>query len=159
MPLNNQQIAEKWANRAGAAGPALAAAVNGMAEADNPMAKAAASESRWAEACRKAASENRFSRGCQRVTMQMWRQAMIQKGVPNYQNGIALGQPKFLDFLNRFMPHVMAGKAALPRRGTLNDNIRRAEAMIRHNAQFKNQPVGGGGLNIGGIQIGPGGIQ
>lgn len=135
--LTPEQIAQKWAQNSAAAGPAIRAGVQAMREEDNPMAKAAARESHWAERCQDAARNNRFSRGCAAVRFSDWQRAMIDKGIPNHANGIAMGTPKMARFLQQFIPHIQRGVAQLQPRGTPAMNKARMNSMFDHLSTFR----------------------
>lgn len=140
--LSAAEVAKKWADRSAAAGPAIQAGVMAMRPEDNPMAKAAAQEEKWARRCQEAAQANRFSRGCMAVSMEEWRGQMIRKGIPNFQNGIASGKTKMEGFMMAFLPYVEGARRQLPPRGTLRDNINRATRMIELLAEFKGRARG-----------------
>ena len=83
--------------------------------------------------------EKRFSTGCKNVSLQDWKDSIGQKGETAYGNGVTsdIAKKKVERFLTAFLPHVEKGVSQLPKRGTLEENIKRAEAMIRHNARFR----------------------
>lgn len=141
--LTPQQIADKWFQRASAAGPAIIASVNAMTEAENPMQKAAAAADRWAQGCQRAAQEGSFQKGLSKVSMAQWRAAMTGKGVANYQNGLAAGKTKMVAFQQVFQPFLAQAVAQLPPRGTLAENKARASAMIDALSRFSLAGTGG----------------
>jgi len=67
-----------------------------------------------------------------------WRKGAIEKGVDRYAPGIRTGLPKMTDFANKFKGHLEAGVEAVKKlpKVTIDDSIRRATEMIKHNAKF-----------------------
>ena len=68
-----------------------------------------------------------------------WLDATLRKGVARFVPGIEYGAKYWRQFYEQFSKHLAEGLKkvyALPR-VTLDDAIRRAEVMIRHNAEFK----------------------
>jgi len=64
------------------------------------------------------------------------------KGVDRYPKGCEIGAVWMLDFMTKFKPHLEEGLKkvyAMPKR-SLDDAVKRAEAMIRHNATFTYEP-------------------
>lgn len=65
--------------------------------------------------------------------------AALEKGADRYAPGVRAGLPKVQQFAQQFSTHLEAGQKkvlAMPKI-TLDDGIKRAEAMIRHNAGFR----------------------
>lgn len=153
--LTPQQIAAKWLRNAQAAGPNIQAAVQAMVDADNPMAKAAAAESQWIAGCQRAAQQRKFSTRVGMVTFAEWKNAMLTKGIPNYQNGLQSGQRKYMAYVQAAQPIIQQWIANLPPRGTLQQNIARMTAMVNNMATLP-QLIGGGGFG-GPIMPGAGG--
>ena len=68
-----------------------------------------------------------------------WLTGILEKGVNRFEQGMDVGIAYWLQFFTQFKPHLEAGLEkvyAIPR-ATLDDAIRRAAEMIRHNAKFK----------------------
>lgn len=138
--LTAREIAAKWQQKAAAAGNEIRRGVQAVEENKNPMERAARNQEKWATNVAKAARENRFADGCRKVSLDEWKRAMIAKGIPNYQNGLQMGQAKMERFLNSFIPHIQAGLQKIEgmQRGTLEQNLARSAEMIRHLATFRN---------------------
>lgn len=149
--LTADQIAQKWRERSAASGRAITIAVQQMAEEENPCRKAAAKQTEWMEGVRRAGEANKFRDSLNQVSMAEWRQAMIDKGVPNYQNGLARGQQKLLAVLPALLAHIQSGKRQLAStpRGTLEQNLARSANFIRHMATFRATRAGAAVLGIG----------
>lgn len=136
-------VVRLWAERGAASAETVRAGVNAVTQ--NPAAKAAQAVDTWAANVQKA--KQKFVDGLSRVTLQSWKASMTGKGLTNMAAGYAdpQTQAKFLAFMRAWLPYVRDGAAqvrAMPK-GTLEQGIARAVAMIRHNAQFR-KPGGGG---------------
>lgn len=138
MPMKNPTaVAAKWAQNMGRATDTIRAGV--AATTQNPAEKAAARQDAYVEGVQRAVASGKFRRALGKVTLQGWQDAMNNKGLTRIASGATAAQPKMAAFLEKFLPHVEAGKqklATMPR-GDLQANIQRAVAMMEHNAQFK----------------------
>jgi hypothetical protein len=137
MAKTAAQAVQKWLDNTAVAAPRLREAVNAMAEADNPLAKAAAKETEWATGCARAAQQNKFSKGLQAVSFADWKRAMTGKGAENYTRGVADAKPKVTRFFGALIPAQQQIKQALPPRGTLAQNIARSRTMIENMAAMR----------------------
>lgn len=141
MPRNLTvaQVVQRWADRGSQSGDAVRAGVNGVQE--SPMEKAANAQDRWVQGCQRAAQSGKFAANLRAVSLTDWKNAMIQKGIPNMQNGYANGRRKFERFMNEFLPYarqVSAEIRAMPR-GTLQQSIDRSRRTIELMAEFRNR--------------------
>lgn len=130
-------VVRLWADRGAASADTVKAGV--AAVVDNPAQKAAAAVDLWAQ--RVAQSKQKFVDALNRVGLQDWKNAMSGKGVNNMVAGYndAFNQRKFLTFMRSFLPYVRDGAKqvkGMPK-GTLQQGIDRAVAMIKWNAQFR----------------------
>lgn len=134
MAQTPDQIAANWASRLAGSTQKITDGINAVTVA--PGVAAARQKDVWLQNIQ--ASQAKWARNVAAVSLTDWQQMTIQKGVPRIASGATAAQPKFQTFMSKFLPHVMAGKASLPPRGTLDQNINRAVAMMRHNAKFSN---------------------
>lgn len=129
--------AAKWAQNMAAAGPAMKAGVQGVTV--NPAQQAIAAKDQWIQGVQRAAQDGSYEAGLQNVTLPGWQQAMINKGIPNMQNGVKEATPKVQVFMQDFLPYAQQVKdavAAMPR-GTLANSIARATTAIQMLAAYK----------------------
>lgn len=145
MPVRKdpQAASDAWVAGLSAATPAIAAGVAGVTQA--PGRKAAAARQKWAQNVQ--ASQDKWARNVGNVSLTDWQQSMTNVGIPRIAQGAAAKQQKFTNFAQQFFPFLAQGVAkveAMPST-TLEDNINRAVAMMRHNAGFKKGPTTGGG--------------
>lgn len=132
--LTPDQIATNWAQNLAGSTSKITAGVNAVTVA--PGQAAARQKDVWLQNTQ--AAQAKWASRVAAVPLSDWQNAMTNKGVPRIASGATAAQPKFASFMTKFLPHLAAGKAALPPRGTLDQNVNRAVAMIRHNATFKN---------------------
>lgn len=133
MAQTPDQIASKWAQNLGASTTRITDGVNAVTIA--PGQSAARQVDVWATNTMSA--KDKWKANVSRVTLGDWQAAMNGKGVQRIGAGATAAVPKFTSFMTQFLPHVMAGRNALPARGNLDQNIQRAVQMMRHNATFK----------------------
>lgn len=124
----------KWVNNLSNATSSITAGVNAVTQA--PGQKAAAAVQTWL--ARIQASANKWAKNVGAVTVDEWRNAMINVGIPRIAQGAQAKQGKYLAFAQKFYPYLAQGQAqvqAMPKI-TLQDGINRAVAMIKHNAAY-----------------------
>ncbi|HEX3513866.1 MAG TPA: hypothetical protein VHT26_07695 [Trebonia sp.] len=134
MAQTADQIAANWASRLAASTQKITDGINGVSVA--PGVAAARQKDVWLQNTQ--AAQAKWARNVASVSLSDWQQMTISKGVPRIASGAQAAQPKFQAFMSKFLPYVQSGKASLPPRGTLDQNINRAVAMMRHNAKFSN---------------------
>ena len=73
------------------------------------------------------------------VGFEGWKKGALEKGVSRYPEGIRSGLAKYKDFANKFKEHLEKGVEEVKKmpKVTLDDSVKRAEKMIRHNATFR----------------------
>lgn len=132
MAVTASAAAAKWQTNLSASTQRITDGVNAVTTA--PGLAAARQADVWLANLQ--ASASKWKSKVAAVSLQDWQQAMTTKGVPRIASGAQAAQPKMESFLNKFLPHVYAGKAGLPPRGNLEQNINRMVQMVRHNAKF-----------------------
>lgn len=133
--ITAQQAREKWLRNLQAATPSITDGVNAVTVA--PGQKAAQAKNLWLSQLQ--ANADKWAKNVGAVTLGEWQQAMTTYGIPRIAQGAQAKQQKVEDFMQKFLPYVAQGAAAvnaLPK-GGLENGIARATAMIRHNAGFK----------------------
>ena len=128
-------IAQKWSQRLGGSTDEIRRGVQAVTKA--PGQAAADAADLWL--MKVSQSRDKFRTNSAKVTLADWQSAMLDKGVQRVAQGATAGIPKMANFMADFLPHLEAGQrivASMPK-GTVEDSIQRAAAMIRHNANFK----------------------
>lgn len=134
MAKDPNAVAADWAARLAASTAKIQAGIESVQT--SPGAKAARAKDAYVNGVQ--AKVDKWARRTAAVSLTDWQQAAINKGLGRIASGAQAAQPKMATFLTRFLPHVEAGRNALPARGNLEQNIQRAVAMMRHNSQFQN---------------------
>lgn len=134
--LSSSDVAAKWVRNIGAATESIRKGVQSVTEA--PTAAAARSVDLWQQRVSSQQARDKFSRNLQRVTLEDWRAAMLNKGVPRVAAGASAAQPKFESFMNQFLPFVngVAARVRAMPKATLEDRINRMIAQVRGTAEF-----------------------
>ncbi len=135
--LSPSEFREKHAKRLKASIPEIEAGINRVTEA--PGQKAAAKQEKMKTNLIKAIDEGTWGRRVAAVSLEEWKEKILTKGINRISSGIDAAAGKVEDFAAQLLPHVDAGVAKLAKMPdlTLDDNIARSAAMIRHMAKFK----------------------
>ncbi len=104
-----------------------------------PGEKAAAKVDKWHQAISSQDTKDKWRRRVAAVSLQDWKEKMINKGVGRIAAGIDAAGPKVEEFAEKLIAHQNAGLGAIDKMPdlTLEDSISRATAWIRHMSQFK----------------------
>lgn len=127
--LSPQALAAKWQAKVAASTEAYKAGVAAVTE--NPAQKAIAAKQLWIDNLNQAAADGRFEAGLANVTKQSWQQACTDKGAANIAAGARAGAIKVQRAEQVMGPIRDAIVASLPARGTLDQNLERANQMAR----------------------------
>lgn len=129
------QVAQKWQQRLSQSTQQITDGVNGVQQA--PGAKAAQAKALWVQQVTAAADKWAARTGA--VTLDAWKAAMINKGIPRVATGAQAATPKVEAFMTQFLPHVeaVAQRVRAMPKGGLANGIARATAQIQGNATFK----------------------
>lgn len=130
-----QQAAQKWQQRIGQATQQITDGVNRVTVA--PAQAAVAQKAKWQQ--NTAAAADKWARNTGRVTLDQWKTAMLGIGVARIAPGAQAKVGKVESFMGEVLPHIDRGQQMLTNMPstTLEDNIARSTAWIRHMASFK----------------------
>lgn len=142
-----QQAATKWERQLRGAGDSIREGVQAVTE--DPMKKAAAQKQRYIDGVTAAVNSGKWERGLNRVTLEDWKRALIEKGIPRMQQGYEQGHKKYEMFFAEFGPYLARLREHLRsfKRGDLEANIQRMTEAIRFLKKFRG--AGGLGANRG----------
>jgi len=118
MPLTPQQVADKWAARAAAAGAAYKDGIQNVTVAPGQLA--VQNQSALLANFNEAVNSGRWARRTQAVSLGQWQQAAMGKGAANYGTGIQAGKSKYAAAIQYFLPIAQAASQAaraVPRDG------------------------------------------
>lgn len=133
-----QAFAEKWGRRTKGATQDYADGVRGVSEA--PGIAAARESQRMVEGVQRAVAEGKWQERVAAVSLSEWQAKAINKGQGRIAAGVDEASSDVQKFAAELLPHVEAGRAALPARGDLEANIQRMTTFTRHMAGFKRSP-------------------
>jgi hypothetical protein len=125
--------AKKWAQNTAASSQAIIDGANRVTV--SPGVAAARQADVWA--ANTAAAKDKFKARVGSMSLQEWQQSMATKAAPRVAQGAAGAEDKMASFLGHFLPFVEQKVAALPPRGTLDQNIQRSAALQRALATYK----------------------
>ena len=139
MARSAQEIARKWQRNLSGSVESIRSGVQDVTV--SPTEKAASKADQYLIGVQHAVDSGKYQRGLRSVTLEQWKQAMLDKGVPRIASGAASGEPKFTEFMQEFLPYIESGQRMLDNmpRGSLQENIARSTAMIEHLANFRRQ--------------------
>lgn len=139
MPMPSPaQVAQNWQRGMSNSAEKLKQGVQNVTQ--SPTAKAAMRIDAMVAGVQRAAASGKTAAALNAVSTEDWKKAMLEKGVPRVAAGASAAVPKFQQFMTKFLPWLQSGMSQLESmpRGDLEQNIARANTMMRHNAQFKN---------------------
>ncbi len=135
--LSPEQMAQKWATNLANASNDIKAGV--LSVTQSPTEKAANRADAYVAGVQRAVADGTWQAGLRRVSLQQWQEAMIKKGIPVIAERARMAVPKMSRFLQLWMTYqqgIQQELLSMPR-GTLEQNIQRANHVIRRNAEFK----------------------
>lgn len=135
---NPADVAAKWATNLGAAGPQIQKGVQAVQV--SPTALAAKNPDGYLQGVQRAVQTGKWQNNLNRVTLQQWQAAMINKGLPRIQSGAQIGKQNMQTFMTNFLPYVYSAQQQLQSqpRGNLEQNISRMTTFIRAMSNFQN---------------------
>ena len=135
--LSPAAAAAKWSRNTQAATKSMQDGVNAVTQ--SPTEKAAQAVDRQVQGVIRAQQEGRTQAALRAVSLDSWKQSMINKGIPRVAQGVQASVSKMEKFNAAFYPHLQTGLQMLESmpRGGLSENINRAVAMMNHNASFR----------------------
>ena len=144
MPrLSSAQIAEKHARNTANAVQDMVAGVQAVTA--SPMEAAAAALPKAAQNYAEAVNSGRMARRLRSVTLESWKDAMINKGAQRVASGVNASKGKVTAFWDEFGPvldQVTSQVRQMPS-VTLQDSIQRMVAQVEGVAKFKRGGRGG----------------
>lgn len=131
------EAAAKLIDRAKAASGTIAAQVDKVTEA--PTAKAVRKLDKMRANYLAAIDGGKVERGLNRVTLEDWKRAMKEKGIPNISRGLDYARPKIEAFYREFLPFLEGVQAELEGMPdtTLEDNINKMVHNVRRISEFR----------------------
>lgn len=132
-----KKLAEKYVQRATAATQDMIDGINAVSV--NPAEKAIKAIPKMRANFLAALDSGQYEEAMKGVTLDSWKTAMIEKGVPRVAQGVRSAQPKMEAFFSQqaaYQEKIDAQLAKMPTT-TLEDNIARMTQQVRMMGQFK----------------------
>lgn len=139
--LSAEEAAEKWAQRTAGAVQDYQRGVQRVQVAPGALA----ARQRDAYVFKVQQNADKFARNSQRVTLQEWQQASVEKGGQRLAGGVQAARPKVAQFMGEVMPHIDRGRqqlASMPKMSEV-DSEQRALFWMRHMRGFRRGGAGG----------------
>jgi hypothetical protein len=128
-----EEAAQAWASRLASSTDRIQRGVQSVTTA--PGQAAARQKAVYAQNV--AASTDKWAQRVASVSLPEWQQAMLEKGAPRIAQGAAAAQPKMAAFMGQLLPHIAQQVAALPARGSLDQNVNRMTQFVRGMSKFQ----------------------
>jgi len=135
--LTAVEFQEKHARRTKAATEDVRKGIDRVTE--NPCEKAAAKKDKMLTNLTAAVSSGKWERGLKRVSLEEWKKKARDIGVNRIAAGIDGAKAKTIAFAEELLPHIDRGQAKIASMPdvTLDDNINRMVAFVRHMGEMK----------------------
>ena len=134
---NPLQVTEKLIRNLSNATQSIRDGINAVTE--SPTEQAAAQGDLMLQKIQEAVNSGKWSEALRRVSLAEWKAAALDKGVDRIASGIQAAKPKIQAFYEQWLPYeeqISQQVKTMPK-GTIEDSVARAAAVIRHNANFK----------------------
>lgn len=138
MPkVNADEFTEKWQRRLPAALDDVRRGVEKVQV--SPTEAAAKAKEKWQAKLQEAIAKGKWEQGLKRVTIDEWKNKMINVGISRIPSGVEAAGDKVKAFAEQLLAHEaeLQRKISAMRDVTLEDAINRATAWIRGMAEFK----------------------
>jgi len=105
----------------------------------NPCELAAAKADKMLAKLSEAVQSGKWATNLKKVSLDGWKEKMVQKGIPRISGGIDGAKDKVVAFAKVLLPHVDAGVDKIKKLPdlTIDDSINRAATFIRHMNEMK----------------------
>lgn len=130
VTINAEQFAERWQEGLQGASAKIEAGINAVNTA--PGQSAAQQADVWMQ--RLQDSKEKWKKNVAAVSLEDWKQAAIEKGIPNLQASLNLGRNKVMKAAGKLIPAINNALASpnMPKRGaTIEQNVARVTFMAK----------------------------
>ncbi|MEM3146402.1 MAG: hypothetical protein QXY94_02520 [Archaeoglobaceae archaeon] len=138
VKVNPDQFYQLWRQKLDASADRIRIGVQALTE--NPCEKASRMQDKWLAGIQQAVATGKWASNLRAVTLDQWKNAMLNKGIPRIPQGTASAEPIVKDFARKLIEHmntrVLPEVERLPKL-TLEDSINRVTTFIRRMAEFK----------------------
>lgn len=136
ITVTPQDYAARWSTGLQGASTKITQGVNAVSVA--PSAKAIAAQAKMVQNFNASVTNGKWAKNTGKVTLQMWKDAMVNKGIQRIGQGAIDAQPKMVAFATQLLPfeQTLQNQVQAMPSLTLQNNIDRATAWIRGMATF-----------------------
>ena len=137
MKLTPEQFQEKQARNLKASIDYMRSGISNVTE--SPTMKAASRADKMLTNLSKAVQNGTWGNRLKAVSLDEWKEKMLNKGLPRVAGGIDAAKSKVVDFASQLLPAIDSAKKDIQSMPdlTLEDNINRMTTFIRKMSQFK----------------------
>ena len=134
-----EEFVEKHARRLKSSMEDMRRGISNVSEA--PTKKAAQKVEKMKANLIKALDSGKWQQRLNSVSLEDWKEKMVNKGIPRVSAGIDAAADKVKAFAEELLPYIDQGRDAIKKLPdvTLEDNINRMTTFIRHMSKFKRQ--------------------
>ena len=137
MAKDPRQVAEKWSRRLSGATEDIRQGIQAVTEAPSKkaIAKKEKLKARWLEAV----DGGKWETALGKVTLEEWKEKVLNKGLARLPQGVEDARPKMEDFMGQLIPYVENVRRrieGMPDR-TLEDRINRMVTFVREMSKFR----------------------
>lgn len=106
---------------------------------ESPTKAAARNIDGYLSGVQDAVSSGRFERALNAVSLEDWKQAYLDKGLKNLDNGVKAAESKMARFLDKYLPYIQSKSEEIKRmpKATLADKMARIEKNLMNLEEFK----------------------
>ena len=142
--VNAQQYADLWSKRLIGSQDRIRQGIEQTSE--NPATKAVQAEAKFRQNLNQAIDEGRWADSLNKVTLQDWKSAALDKGLPRLSGGVQQAvnsgaQRKMAERLLQAVDSSVSSIEGMPST-TLEDNIQRMTSFVREMSKYKGQISG-----------------
>ena len=132
-----EEFADKYARRLKGSISDIKAGVERVTE--SPTEKAARKADKMKARLVESIDSGKWQAGLKRVTLDEWKDKMINKGLNRISAGVDASKGKVTEFASQLLPHIDAGVEKIKNMPdlTLEDSINRMSEFIRHMSKFR----------------------
>lgn len=128
VKVTPEQFTERWSRGLTNSADKIRSGVESVTE--SPTEAAAAQADVWLQNVTQ--SRDKYVKGLKAVSLNQWKTATLQKGIPALQNSVNVAKPKVQNAAGKLIPAINDLLGSMPARGTtLDQNLER----VRHMAQ------------------------
>lgn len=135
--LTGTQFAEKWGGRLKSATDSITLGVQNVTV--SPTASAANKKDKFRANLLKSIDDGRWEKGLRKVTLEAWREAMLNRGVPRIAAGVDGAMTDMAAFGEELLAYEAQAQAKIAKMPdvSLEDNLARMTTFVREMANFR----------------------